>query len=490
MEKFLVYIFSILIILLGVPNMATCVNYALDRSGVVGSKGELEKNDLATQDLKGYSITYNLDGGTLIKVNPDYYTLFSEDFTLNNPTKDGFEFLGWTGSNGEEPQLTVTICKGSAGDLEFTANYVPLLDAPEVELIGETVAWNAIEHADNYKLSLNDNEYELGQVLEVDLKLYKSSLINGANKIKVKACSNDIIDNSSEYSNPVYYTAVQLTMPYITIDSTTVSWTKTNNADYYLVEICGIEAENIKTFTTSELSFDLNNYSNLLAADQQYFVKITACSNLTTYLNSQTASDIFTFASTKDFSNLTELSVQNKVILIDKLENSEHIGILNLQLQDIDGNIWQFRTTGSIYSTYSECEDDFDIYKLNTTTNEFEKTYTTLADQLEFLNNTKFYFGNDKYFMFINYEPSVYENVVYCFSRYFAQSFISRADDRLVRTKALEFENSYECTEEYTYTTSYIDVFALIEFYSTSTNEIVEFEDTIKISVTDYGLTE
>ncbi len=48
-----------------------------------------------------------------------------ETFTLNNPTREGFTFVGWTGSNGSTPQLTVTIQKGTTGDLEFVANWIP-----------------------------------------------------------------------------------------------------------------------------------------------------------------------------------------------------------------------------------------------------------------------------------------------------------------------------------------------------------------------------
>ena len=44
-----------------------------------------------------YAITYNLNGGTA--TNPTIYNERTETFTLNNPTKSGSTFLGWTGSN-------------------------------------------------------------------------------------------------------------------------------------------------------------------------------------------------------------------------------------------------------------------------------------------------------------------------------------------------------------------------------------------------------
>ena len=69
-----------------------------------------------------YTISYNLDGGT-VSGNPTTYTVESNAITLNNPTKDGYTFTGWTGSNGTTPSTTVTIPKGSTGDRTYTANW-------------------------------------------------------------------------------------------------------------------------------------------------------------------------------------------------------------------------------------------------------------------------------------------------------------------------------------------------------------------------------
>ena len=77
----------------------------------------------ATWTTESYTITYNLDGGSVSPANPTSYTVESNAITLNNPTKIGYEFLGWTGSNGSTPQLTVEIAKGSTGDKTYTANW-------------------------------------------------------------------------------------------------------------------------------------------------------------------------------------------------------------------------------------------------------------------------------------------------------------------------------------------------------------------------------
>ena len=82
-----------------------------------------ENNDDDPEEPKTYNITYTLNEGVLEKPNPESYDANTEGFTLNNPVKDGYVFIGWTGSNGKEPQTVVTVTKGTTGDLEYFANW-------------------------------------------------------------------------------------------------------------------------------------------------------------------------------------------------------------------------------------------------------------------------------------------------------------------------------------------------------------------------------
>ena len=72
-----------------------------------------------------YKITYDLDGGVLNdgSHNPGSYAEISLPFSLSVPTKDGYEFIGWTGSNGDTPELEVRISKGTTGNLNYKANW-------------------------------------------------------------------------------------------------------------------------------------------------------------------------------------------------------------------------------------------------------------------------------------------------------------------------------------------------------------------------------
>ena len=81
---------------------------------------------LYAQWLSGaYSILYNLDGGTVQQNNPTSYTTSTATFTLNNPTKTGYTFTGWSGTDlTGDTNLTVTIPQGSTGDRSYTAHFV------------------------------------------------------------------------------------------------------------------------------------------------------------------------------------------------------------------------------------------------------------------------------------------------------------------------------------------------------------------------------
>ena len=77
----------------------------------------------ANGQLINYTITYNLNGGSVSTANPTTYNVTTDTFTLNNPTKTGYTFGGWTGSNGTTAQTSVSVAKGSTGNRTYTANY-------------------------------------------------------------------------------------------------------------------------------------------------------------------------------------------------------------------------------------------------------------------------------------------------------------------------------------------------------------------------------
>jgi len=70
-----------------------------------------------------YTITYNLDEGTNSEKNPAKYTIESNTINLEEPTKKGYTFIGWTYYGVEEPVESLAIASGTTGNIEITANW-------------------------------------------------------------------------------------------------------------------------------------------------------------------------------------------------------------------------------------------------------------------------------------------------------------------------------------------------------------------------------
>ena len=96
-----------------------------------------------------YTISYNLNSGSAS--NKTSYTIETDTFTLNNPTKTGYTFVGWTGSNGTTPQKSVSIAKGSTGNKSYTAVFQKNVYTITTKNTGSGVLSDSskIEYADN-----------------------------------------------------------------------------------------------------------------------------------------------------------------------------------------------------------------------------------------------------------------------------------------------------------------------------------------------------
>ena len=115
-----------------------------------GSTGNGEY--IATWTVNEYIISYTLNNGN-VSGNPTKYTIETETFTLTNPSKNGYQFDGWTGTDLSGKTPNVTIAKGSTGDRNYTANFTPITYTVTYELNGGVLSSNnpeiyTIESAD------------------------------------------------------------------------------------------------------------------------------------------------------------------------------------------------------------------------------------------------------------------------------------------------------------------------------------------------------
>lgn len=96
-----------------------------------------------------YAITYDLAGGTEVAENPTSYTT-EDTVTLTTPTREGYTFDGWTGTDLEEPAAEVTIEPGTGGDRSYTA------------------VWSPIEYSIEYQRAFNNQNNPVSYNIESD----------------------------------------------------------------------------------------------------------------------------------------------------------------------------------------------------------------------------------------------------------------------------------------------------------------------------------
>ena len=105
----------------------------------------------AKWDPKKYTINYKLNGG-YIESAEETYTIESETFKINNPTKKGYIFMGWSNEDGSSMTKQLWIEKGTTGNKTFVAN------------------WAAIEYSIYYQLNggIVDNDNVTNYTVETN----------------------------------------------------------------------------------------------------------------------------------------------------------------------------------------------------------------------------------------------------------------------------------------------------------------------------------
>ena len=78
----------------------------------------------AKWELADYTVGYELGENALgAAENPTSYTILDEAIEIAAPTREGFNFIGWTYGDVTVPSLTVTVGGGKTGNILLTANW-------------------------------------------------------------------------------------------------------------------------------------------------------------------------------------------------------------------------------------------------------------------------------------------------------------------------------------------------------------------------------
>ena len=144
-----------------------------------GSTGD--RSYTATWTETNYQVTYLLDGGSVDGQNPATYTLSSKAFTLNNPSKNGFVFLGWTYAGHVAQEKSVTIVPIEVlSDLTITAHWAPVNVVSETDVTYYVdhilvAGWTPTKYAITYNLGGGQNNMDNPATYNVETPTFSLS---------------------------------------------------------------------------------------------------------------------------------------------------------------------------------------------------------------------------------------------------------------------------------------------------------------------------
>ena len=105
----------------------------------------------AVWDLDTYTITYELNWGSVNWTNPTSYDITSWNITLINPTRDGYNFLWWTWTDVPTYNSGVVITQWSVGNRSYVANWQPIVYTITYDLDG----WDPVANSGTYTIETN-----------------------------------------------------------------------------------------------------------------------------------------------------------------------------------------------------------------------------------------------------------------------------------------------------------------------------------------------
>ena len=177
----------------------------------------------AQTQIETYTIDYELNGGALEagKTNPATYTLETAAFRLEEPTRTGYTFAGWTGSNGTTPQTDVGLAQGSTGNLYFEANWTAN---------GYKILYTGVEGAD---VSTFPTKHVFGKDTAIPNPT-KTDYSFAGWKVNGSAAARDLTLSGTAYTAD------------ITLEAT---WT----ANEFTITYSGVEGADVSTFPTKHV---------------------------------------------------------------------------------------------------------------------------------------------------------------------------------------------------------------------------------------------
>lgn len=170
---------------------------------------------VAKYEVNTYTISYNLNGGSLSSANPTRYTIL-DDITLSNPSKVGYHFIGWSENDSATYNINQVI-KNRIGNLSFKAMFEPISSTITLDAGGGVVDVTTlnVSYDESYKLPIPTKEYYEFVGWSDGSKIIKNGVWRGLESITLTALwklveyeiTYDLDGGSVVSPNPTTYNA-------------------------------------------------------------------------------------------------------------------------------------------------------------------------------------------------------------------------------------------------------------------------------------------
>jgi len=167
----------------------------------------------AIDELREYTITYNLDGGVNSGFNKTTYTMEDCPFEINNPAvKSGYEFLGWYKGDDLDSGEVGVITVDELADLEVYAIFMQETEGLNYVLENDNTTYTVTSYSGTSNIVVIPKLHEGVSVTKIGLGAFVNSTIT-----KVFIGSNVLSIENGAFSTCIALTHVKLNNGLITI---------------------------------------------------------------------------------------------------------------------------------------------------------------------------------------------------------------------------------------------------------------------------------
>ncbi len=126
----------------------------------------------AAWELIDYNIIYDLDEGVNDPANPDKYNVNELPLVLNDPVKEGYEFLGWFDNAAGEGDPITEIPEEFTGELKLYAKWELITYIIEYEFNGGELEYPIFKTRDEMIMAFLTDYYNFLGLTEIDLTTF------------------------------------------------------------------------------------------------------------------------------------------------------------------------------------------------------------------------------------------------------------------------------------------------------------------------------